>query len=50
MNLVYQIHGYGILVSYSCDIALQSINKNFGAPTPSCFVNKQVNANPGNPY
>ncbi len=27
-------------------VASQSMNKKFGAPTPSCFVCKQVNAQP----
>jgi hypothetical protein len=27
-------------------VASQSMNKKFGAPTPSCFAYKQVNAQP----
>jgi hypothetical protein len=42
MNLLYQIHRNGILVCYSLDITKHE----FGAPTPSCFAHKQVNAEP----
>ena len=41
MNLINQIQSCGIL-----DMTSQSTNKKFGAPTPSRFVYKQVNAQP----
>ncbi len=43
MDHIYQINRYGISVSYSGDITKYEYIK-FGAPTPSCFVYKQVNA------
>jgi hypothetical protein len=46
MNLIYQIYSYGILVSYTPVLTSQGMIKNFGAPSPSCFVYKQVNAQP----
>jgi hypothetical protein len=36
---VYNFHSHIVVTS-------QSINKKFGAPTPSCFVYKRVNAQP----
>ncbi len=41
MNLIY-------LMKFQCHIVVtsQSMNKKFGAPTPSCFVYKQANAKP----
>ncbi len=36
---VYKFHSHIVVMS-------QSINKKFGAPTPSCFVYKHVNAQP----
>ncbi len=44
MKLVSQIHSYGFLVLYSCDMKMYELN--FGAPNPSCFAYKQVNAQP----
>ena len=39
MSQVYKFHSHIVVMS-------QSINKKFGAPTPSCFVYKLVNAQP----
>jgi hypothetical protein len=36
---LYKFHSHMVVMS-------QSINKKFGAPTPVCFVYKQVNAQP----
>jgi hypothetical protein len=36
---VYNFHSHRVVTS-------QSINKKFGAPTPSCFVYKHINAQP----
>jgi hypothetical protein len=39
MSQLYKFHSHMVVMS-------QSINKKFGAPTPSCFVSKDVNAQP----
>jgi hypothetical protein len=44
MNLIYQIHS--IEFKSDIDVTSQSMKKKFRAPTPSCFVSKQVNAQP----
>ena len=39
MNLIYQIHSYGILVSYSCGIKKHI--RQFWAPTTSCTTSSK---------